>query len=212
MTILTGQKIVFYAHVPKTGGTYVEDLFVANGYKKNFWCGAPKRSGLQVSFQHFERQRYEACLNFSVIEYAFITVRHPIDRLLSEYRNSGKNMDIEQWVRNIRNALVRNPDYLDNHFRPQLDFFRPPMQIFKQETNFSEQWARSLSENHNLGFTKFSTVVQRDTSKNERPLTLREAHAVVKFCQEYYRKDFDYFDYKISSSRALQKIDYKISD
>ncbi|KZY44012.1 hypothetical protein A3731_10715 [Roseovarius sp. HI0049] len=207
MTIFSGKKLVFYAHVPKTGGTYVEDLFVANGYTKRFWTSSPKRDGLKVSYQHFERQRYETCLQFKSIDYAFITVRHPIDRLLSEYRNSGKDQDVARWVVKVRNALTRDPCFLDNHFQPQIAFYRPPMQIFRQEARFNEQWARELSADHELGFETFTTKAKRDTRAKERTLSYAEACAVVQFCLEYYRRDFEVFGYDVMTARTLQELD-----
>lgn len=206
MTVLDGKKRVFYAHVPKTGGTYIEDLFVVNGYAKKFWTASPKQCGLQVSFQHFDRIQYEACIDFSLIDLAFITVRHPIDRLLSEYRNSGNGQDISLWIKKIRNVLVRNPSFLDNHFRPQVDFYRPPMHIFRQEDKFSERWASNFSVDNDLSFHTFTTTVKRDTSSKERPLSRSEASAVIRFCLEYYRADFHTFGYKVSSARSLQPI------
>ncbi|WP_172329199.1 sulfotransferase family 2 domain-containing protein [Mangrovicoccus sp. HB161399] len=203
MTVLTGAKSVFYAHVPKTGGTYVEDLFVLNGYRRGFWCASRAKNGLRTSFQHFDRQLYESCIDFAAMDFCFITVRHPVDRLLSEYRNSGNGQDIAGWLRKLGNALDADPYFLDNHFRPQVDFYLPPMAVFRQEDRYDAAWARAFDASHGLGFEVFETERKLDTQAKARPLSPAEADAVAGFCRSRYQADFEVFGYAMDDARAF---------
>ncbi len=194
MTVLSG---------PKAGGTDVEDLFRHNGYARAFWCSSRARNGLRASYQHFERKPYEPCIDFAAMDFCFITVRHPVDRLLSEYRNSGRGQSILRWLAKLGGALDANSCFLDNHFRPQVEFYRPPMAVFRQEDRYNAAWARAPDAEQSLGFTVFETGRKLDTQARARPLSDAEAGAVAAFCEARYAGDFEVFGYRMEEARAF---------
>lgn len=205
MTVLTkaGRKI-FFAHVPKTGGTYVEDLFVRNGYHKSFWCSDPERQGLKTSFQHFERALFEPCIDFSTIAHSFITVRHPADRVVSEFRNSGRQHDLATWLDRLDRRLRADPYLLDNHLRPQVDFFRPGMEIYRQEDRFDAGWAQKLDARFDLGFSVFEVERRRNTQVHAAPLTAEEAERLKTFCHDRFAEDYAFFGYEEDGAKILK--------
>lgn len=204
MTVfIRDDKRIFFAHVPKTGGTYIEDLFVKNGYRKTFWCADPKKRGLKTSYQHFERTLYEACIDFSLVEKSFISVRHPLDRVMSEFRNSGRRFDLSTWLQRKKKQLAIDPYHLDNHLRPQVDFLRPEMDVFKQEDGFDDKWARRINKEYDLGFTIFEVPKRRNTLSRATTLNTDEVELLMKFCREIYSGDYKVFGYKEDAAKAL---------
>ena len=59
------QQYVYFAHIPKTGGTTIEQIFVKNGYEMAFFDGGKGQSYLNVlqnSPQHMDRKQYETII------------------------------------------------------------------------------------------------------------------------------------------------------
>ena len=93
--LTTGTKRILYIHVPKTGGTSVEDLL--RSYGGDLTLYSPRNAGLPCVAQHFHGEVLRELLGLgnSVgnradehgFDFIFMTVRHPISRLLSEYRH-----------------------------------------------------------------------------------------------------------------------------
>lgn len=126
---------VLFIHVPKTGGTTIEDTFLANGYQMTFRRGG--RYGPRNAFdeengcspQHMHAallERHFAGERFTRI---FCLVRHPLARFLSEYRfraESGHKLaqdGVDSFARQVLWRYARrDPMVLDNHIRPQVDF------------------------------------------------------------------------------------------
>lgn len=47
---------VLYVHIPKTGGTYIEDLFRQNGFDVKFWESNLLGGALRCSPQHYHHE------------------------------------------------------------------------------------------------------------------------------------------------------------
>lgn len=193
-------KVVFYAHVPKTGGTYIEDLLVANGIAREFFNPKPSKWALKVSPQHWHRAFYDLFVDFDRVDLGFITVRHPVDRLLSEYRWRVKRKEAQsgfsEWLDSVTEALKTDPCCLDNHLRPQIDFFHPSMEVHRFELGFGDGWAQALGERAQASFTELS--VQRRLQTRDRvdaPLSAGDWDRALAFCQDRYAQDFEVFDY-----------------
>ncbi len=192
-------RLVFFAHTPKTGGTYVENLFKANRYEECLSFSKPWRFGMKISPQHYHREIYEKIIDFDRIDFSFMTVRHPYDRFMSElrYQLLKHKSDVCDLVRAAEDRFKNNPCALDNHLRPQIDFFHPNLKIFKIETGLGKSWAQEVSRRFQLGFNIFEVNIPLVTSSNKIVMTPESVKAVKSFCQRYYKNDFLFFDYKI---------------
>ena len=201
-------KVVFYAHVPKTGGTYIEDLLVANGLERQLWNPKPAKWGIRISPQHWHRDIYETFLDLGKIDLGFISVRHPVDRLLSEYRWRVKRGEattgFPDWLEKVSGALDADASCLDNHLRPQVDFFHPMLEIHRQEIGFGERWARALGFRSQAHLTQHSVPRRLQTKgRVDVSLSADDLDRAVAFCQARYAEDFAFFDYDVAEAEAL---------
>ncbi len=109
MPIFTKNKIhILYVHIPKTGGSSVEGLFKKNKWQLSYLDKGGKKGGKpdslnsirQCSPQHMHLEMLQTIFDLEKIDYIFMTVRHPVDRLISEYRmrkGSQKGLTLADW-------------------------------------------------------------------------------------------------------------------
>ncbi|MBN9668726.1 sulfotransferase family 2 domain-containing protein [Roseibium aggregatum] len=139
------QKTILFIHIPKTGGTSVEEAFQAAGPKALFSDRRPV--GLRCTPQHFHGDLLSAVMQREFVDYSFAVVRHPVDRLVSEFFYRCKDLKFRYyagfrrrkvriseaspaeltrafsgWLDRILADYSTNPFILDNHIRPQAEF------------------------------------------------------------------------------------------
>ena len=74
---------ILFIHIPKTGGTTIED-FLCDSFKISFHTiGVP--SALKITPQHLQIKDIELLFNGKEWDYAFSVVRSPYERLKSEF-------------------------------------------------------------------------------------------------------------------------------
>lgn len=153
MPVLTVRnKRILYIHVPKTGGTSVERLLESYGAGISMYH--PLSAGFPCPPQHFHGDLLKRIFGMTGMQdgrehdfdFVFMTVRHPISRLRSEYRyqrtrsRAGKAgprkpkklwltsrpvaevLDFDHWCRYALWRYSRDPYFAANHLRPQVDF------------------------------------------------------------------------------------------
>ncbi|WP_084101358.1 sulfotransferase family 2 domain-containing protein [Demequina sp. NBRC 110051] len=125
---------VLFAHIPKTGGSSIDDAFRAEGWSVDLHDGKGGRGSLnqlrRCSPQHQHGALLEATLHLDRFDAIFSFVRDPLQRLLSEFvwrARTGDQPDltgaaVEQWVSENLARTATNPYWFDNHLRPQHEF------------------------------------------------------------------------------------------
>ncbi|BBL76475.1 sulfotransferase family 2 domain-containing protein [Methylomagnum ishizawai] len=133
---LLENKLVLFIHVPKAGGTSVEE------YLSKHYLGLLDRGfrgHLPCSPQHFHAAMLATALKDAPLDYVFMVVRNPWDRLRSEYKfrkrhfKDAKDVDFDEWVERAVAAYRKNRFHLDNHLRPMSEFLLPGTEVFKLE-------------------------------------------------------------------------------
>lgn len=149
--LVTATKRILYLHVPKTGGTWVNELLRSYGSVTGASFGDPG-AGLPCTPQHFHARLVHhlyatdprtAAHDF---DYVFMTVRDPLARLKSEFRYRvpvdrrlrlqgrwGLPVRFSPWALRVLRAYPRDPFLFDNHLRPQHEFRTFGAEVFRME-------------------------------------------------------------------------------
>lgn len=120
---------VFFAHIPKTGGSFIEERARADGWSVQLIVNGIKAEDLTfmpITPQHFHAAIFEGILSINDDLEAFTIVRHPFNRFKSEYywqmKQSSSTADPNAWITRIFKEYQENQNIYDNHIRPQRDF------------------------------------------------------------------------------------------
>lgn len=195
--IYSGGKKVFFAHIPKTGGTSIQD-YLFNRFGSLTLLGRHRQykngSSLIVSATHLSAYDLEEILPTD-LDWSFAIVRDPVQRLISEYRfqrgaSRTSRIGFSIWLRIMIAAARRDPRIYDNHIRPQVDFLLEGTEIFRIENGLDKiiphiddimtQSAPSLKIRHML------------KGKTE-PVHIHREDLRVIF--DFYAADFERFGY-----------------
>lgn len=153
-------RLIYFAHCPKAGGTSVEQFMVARwgdqvghlgwGWDLDWIAGGGERAGgIPCSPQHYTWQDAARVLPRSP-DAAFAVVRDPVARLISEYRyqrterRAGRlagllrKLGFSSWLCLMAEVHARNPYAFDNHFRPQTEFVPNGARVFRLEDGLGQ--------------------------------------------------------------------------
>lgn len=146
-------KVIFFAHIPKTGGSSIEAYLRLKGDLSLF--GAPKIDG--VHLQHLTREKVLAMTTIPTFDHRFAIVRSPVTRMVSEFiwrsgplkplqhlmrplsgvaarriKVSGKkrSLTFAEWVPLVLDEVRETPSLRDNHMRAQVDFLARGDKLF----------------------------------------------------------------------------------
>lgn len=144
---IAGNRTIYFAHVPKAGGTSVE-LYLQRrfgelslrpltrkGRASDFHRGA--FSSVMNAPNHLVAQDARHFLPRRV-DLSFVLVRDPLARIASEFRFQRRHSRIaalgfSTWLRVMLRAVALDPRIYDNHLRPQVDFLSEGMEVFRLE-------------------------------------------------------------------------------
>ena len=195
---------ILYVHVPKTGGTAIELFFEENGFKIAYLDrgqgedrGLLNRSRL-CSPQHMESAILARLFRFSSFDYIFMTVRHPLGRIISEYKMRASEKrelpEINLWIRRSLRNYNDNPYLLDNHLRPQSEFWVPGCEVFKQEDGFDSAWIDHISRRVSCRFAERKVKVAMKFDIQSAGEADLEGDS-IKLLKEFYKTDYMMFGY-----------------
>ena len=198
---------ILFIHIPKTGGANIENyfFFISKTHPKieNLISYETKPIDLKInnhSLQHLTFKEILNLKNFFDVNLdnlkIFTVVRNPYDRIISDLlflklineNDTSNEVEIE-----IEKYFNNNSDY-DNHKTLQFNF------ILDKDNNINKKIivikTESLNqEMKNLGFPDFAKYCNNyKHTKNYYKYLNNES---IKMINSYYKKDFEYFNYKM---------------
>jgi hypothetical protein len=137
MTLLKAKgKLFYFAHIPKTGGSTVETAMRKAGAKRALHFHK-RLDYVRCNLQHMHAELFDTFIPAEFYHKGFCVVRHPVARLISEYRwrqtLEQSSLPFDSWVRKQITAYAEDQYILDNHLRPQHEFIGRKIQVFRFE-------------------------------------------------------------------------------
>ena len=195
------KKLLLFIHIPKTGGTYIENEFLKNGYLvgqylkngsfyiDNFRCNkwhTPTKYLHDIDFNNF---------------IVFTVVRDPMSRFLSEVNYSKFPYYYREKIKDI-NTFIRyyfKSDKItydgDCHLVPQIEYFRD--KNGKKIENVLKQ--ENLNEDLEIFIKKFNLDIvlsySKENEKRENYSLNDISHENLMLLKKIYRKDIELLKY-----------------
>lgn len=199
--IKTDNRLILFIHIPKTGGTSVEEWMKGFG-PLAFHTPVRKPPSLNCTAQHLRFWDYRQLFPPRFFDYAFAIVRNPFRRLESEYRyrwkmkQEGIDTAMPQfpiWLDAQLDAYAKDPFHLDNHMRPQWQFASKNMTVFRFEDGLDQILAQVARDTGLPAPDKAPRKMVSDTPKAtlEFDWDISDIERVL----QVYKGDFDRFNY-----------------
>lgn len=191
-------KIIFFSHIPKTGGSTVEEYLIQAGAIEAL--KHPKRLNFSNSTpQHMHAEIRDNWVPETFVDYSFAVVRNPLARIVSEYHwrklVSKKTIPpFDQWVKEEFSKYKENNYILDNNIRPQVGFVSQKDQVFRLEDGLEEPIKQALVQ-----LELASTIEHLPNVKRSAAEGLSVSHDTLESILEFYSEDFTSFGYDSSS-------------
>lgn len=205
-------KLVYFAHVPRCGGTSVENYLRGRFgplalLDRQFIADPLLRTWCRSSPQHMEVAVLDRLIPPAFFAATFALVRHPADRLASVFRFQ---RDIERtidpatgfttWLDGLPKRLAEDPFHLDNHLRPMTDLVPANAVIFRLENGMEPvlTWIDELAGD-TRGARKMPTAnshADRLAAQETEPLPAPElTDDALDIIARLYAADFERFGY-----------------
>ena len=199
----TGNK-VFFAHIPRTAGRYVDANLL---WRNNFtWDELPLDTGNGVmttlhgaEIAHWHKDIYEEHLNVKDIP-NFSIVRNPIDRFISGsvylkrlYGNDSQELfeDPNLFFSMIANIEAMDPSFSANWFMPQVEFMTDRTKIWKFEDSMGDNFVEWLGNLIGVKL-KFDEDIEYPKA-NDEGNKLDKTPKLIDNVKQLYRKDIEQF-------------------
>ena len=193
-------KRIFFAHIPRTAGRFVEANLSKNDFK---WDDAHLDNGKGImsivngfEVAHYHRDHYMKYLDTKDIPH-FSIVRNPIDRFISAsiYIKRFCGDKAQQGVEDKKNFLdvlksIPHRQSL-NWFRPQIDFLRSDTHIWKFEDGFGDDFVSWLSGIVGIDL-EFTDDVEYAVAPDEGN-KLEKTPQLIDTLIHFYKQDIEQF-------------------
>jgi hypothetical protein len=199
-------KNVLFIHIPKTGGSTIERVFANSGYHTLY--RDPKTGHGSVnrlrkcSPQHLHAQMLEQIFNLTEFDAIFMITRDPIARFRSEYgmRNpqglrEHTEADVERWADGVFRQYAGNSYVLDNHLRPQKDFYIDGCRVYRLEDGLGHI-VRDVNARFDLALEgDIPKIMDRHTASGFSSSDIKVSPDLERRIKAFYYEDFNRFGY-----------------
>tara|TARA_B100002019_G_scaffold135310_1_gene116650 strand:- start:56 stop:670 length:615 start_codon:yes stop_codon:yes gene_type:complete len=193
----TGKK-VFFAHIPRTAGRFVEANLSLNGFEwveKHLDTGRGTMSIVNdIEIAHYHRDHYQKYLKIEKDTPQFTIVRNPITRFMSAswyFKRYGDfiQSDLED-PEMFRDIFYGIPFAITRHwYRPQVDFLNDQTKIWKFEYGLGQEFISWLSSIVGVNLKLYENVDYYKVSDEGNKLV--RTQRLEDNIREVYRKDFE---------------------
>lgn len=183
---IKNNKKILYIHIPKTGGSSIEQIFKDNGWAFSL-INPTAHPEFKVPPQHLTIEELTIIEDITSFDYIFATVRNPLDRINSEYRYRGIKEPFDEWFINEANNYLQNPKILQNHFRSQVDYINEKCEIFKLE-NGIPYIISTIADKINEKFIDYENVVNNKSPVKEVIISEKVEQEVMDFYAQDYKQ------------------------
>lgn len=178
-------KLIFFVHIPKTGGTSVERALSSLG-KVSI---DKKIEGFPTPSQHFHAEIYNKLIPSDFYDLGFAIVRNPYTRLISEYRHKfsrdkNKKLNFDAWIKKSFSDYKNNSYIHHNHIRPQIEFLLPTLTVFK----FEDGMQMCVNEITKYCGIKDQVTLTREKLFKKTPLNAKRK--TFELAAKFYANDF----------------------
>lgn len=196
------EKTFLFIHVPKTGGTAIETYFRGIGLTGFFDPATymPVRPYLKVPPAHYDYGVLNRLYNLESL-YSFAVVRHPVQRMISEYKwalekSSGAaslaGKSFADYIRLMLESYKRDENVAAGHFKPQIRFVGDKVsKIFKYEAGLENIISHVLRDVGLIFDGQVRLPVVNKTSHSAVVPTVED----VALIRDFYDADFKAFGY-----------------
>lgn len=193
-----GKRILFI-HIPKTGGSSVEDwlssiapLQLHNPIPTNW---------LRVTPQHLRMTDIEAMFGDDYFDFSFSIVRDPYKRIESEFKmRTSRSTDViaktdrfQPWLDRVLNRTETDPLFLDGHLIPQWRFLNDNCTIYRFEDGI-DKIIKDVAEKAGLPLPD-KIPHKRNSSKFQVEIEWSMASTIA--VNQKYRADFKNLGYEM---------------
>ena len=193
----TGKR-VFFAHIPRTAGRFVEANLLLNGFEwveKHLDTGRGTMSIVNdIEIAHYHREHYQKYLKIEKDTPQFTIVRNPITRFMSAswyFKRYGDfiQSDLED-PEMFRDIFYGIPFAITRHwYRPQVDFLNDQTKIWKFEYGLGQEFISWLSSIVGVNLKLYENVDYYKVSDEGNKLV--RTQRLEDNIREVYRKDFE---------------------
>ena len=201
------EKTILFIHVPKTGGTAIETYFRGIGLAGYFDPPTymPVRPYLKVPPAHYDYGVLNRLYKLDAL-YSFAVVRHPVRRMVSEYRwalekstasEKLSKMDFGQYLRFMFEQFKRDENLASGHFKPQVRFVGDKVSnIFKYEAGLEKIVTHVLRD---VGL-KFEGQAKLPRVNQSAVRKVNVSSNDLKLIREFYAEDYSVFGYETEAT------------